>query len=453
MNIKNLSYKNEIFIFFALLLLGIAYRILTADYISYGGDAIYKWFQVKRLLHGLNFTGWDTLYPVWNQHTSRWAINGVVYAFQYLFGTHPLVMYACVFFMFSLSLVFLFLILRKIGNIYFTITSCLLYIFYPVMYAIGSQLLPGIFSITYILISIYCFIIYIEQKKLMFFSLHAFFVFLAYSSKITNIFFVPVFMVFLYKNRPKSLSVFYLMILLVLFLVESAIFYLISDGILLFGKLSCIMQGHGGGGDIQLNHVFSFMIFFERWIQLPFSWKFLFFASLISSIYIVIKPKKFSITLIASLLVTFVFFETFAIKSLHPVKIAEPIRVRYLSAILPLMIISFNYICNKFLVKQKSFLNKTIYICLICAIPILYYNEIHILSNNLYVTYMDEKEINESFSKNASLQFDNKKKAYRYMYVFLRDQYVFSADGNEKIFVNEINDGQNSFYKLTENMP
>ncbi|WP_176724125.1 ArnT family glycosyltransferase [Desulfoplanes formicivorans] len=448
MNTCKFSYRHEMQIFFVLFVIGIFYRILTADYISYGGDAMYKWFQVKRLLYGFDFTGWDKYYPTWNQHTSRWAINGVTYIFQYVFGTHPVVMYLCVFFMFSISLIFLFLISLRINGVYFATTSCLIYIFFPVMDAIGSQLLPGIFSITYMLIAIYFMILYVERDKFAFLFIHILFVFLAYSSKITSVFFIPIFMIFLYKKKKKSLPLMYALSLIVLFFIEVTAFYFVSDGSLVLGKMSCIIQGHGRGGDIDLNHMFSFMTFFERWIKLPISWKLLFFISLLSSLYILKKFRNSWISFIAVLCLCFVFFETFAIKSINPIKIAEPIRVRYLSVILPLMILMVNYVlCNIFLL-QKSFIRKAVYVLLICAIPILYFKEIHLVDNNIYKVYIDEKIINSSFENNKPEIFENKKKAYRYLYVFLKDNYVFSNSSGELLMVKNSYNGTNNYYEI-----
>ncbi|MFA7156786.1 MAG: glycosyltransferase family 39 protein [Bacilli bacterium] len=418
-------FKNEFYSIFLIVMISVLYRILTATCISSGGDAFYKWFQVKRWLYGFSFDGWAPLYGTWNHHTARWAITFPTFIFQYVFGTNPIVYYLVVIFFITGATIYLYKIALNIFGLYFAFSTSLLFIFFPVMGTVGSQLLPSVFSCFYMLASFYFIIILLDKKDSRYVLFSAIMLFFAYSAKITNLFFIPGYIYILYKTKNfKNIKLFF-GILFALFLLENILFYIYSDGNLLFGKIECIFNGHLGGNDISFKDKYSILYFFSRWINLPISWFLLFVISIPISIYIIFRRETTKkIKYVVFIYLSFIFFETFAVKSIFPLKIAEPFRSRYLSITIPFMLLIINYVIISYIkhLRKKSAL---FYIFLIFFIPFMFNGSIFIRNNNVISTYAYYKKINKYFFEGYKIFFLSKNELYRFVYVFMDDKYIF----------------------------
>ncbi|MFA7156724.1 MAG: hypothetical protein WC123_03430 [Bacilli bacterium] len=429
-----LFMKNRFVLLMLIIILSVAVRYLTATDISSGGDAFYKWFQVKRLIYGFSFEGWPPLYGVWNHHTARWAILLPVFIFQYIFGTNPLVYYLLMVTVSTVATLLVYHIAKEISGLFLAVTSSLIFIFFPGIGKIGSQLLPSMFSCVYLLGSLYFLLKFLSNKHHLFLFLSAILFFFAYSAKITNLFFIPAYLYALYKHKKYFIC--FIVILICLYVFETYLFWYFSDGKILFGKLECIMNGHLSGGEVNFDVTNNFLYFFKRWFHMPISWKILFFLTIVASFFIIFeKNNSLDVQLIVFAFFAFILLETFAIKGITPLKIAEPFRTRYLFILVPFMILITNYFIEKKIYRYKKTKFIT-YAFFISILPFIF-NEYRPFPGSIYSSHNYFKKINNYYVENYRVIFSDRKEFYRMLYVFLDDKYFLNMHGNDKLSIKQ----------------
>jgi len=322
---------------FILIILTIFTRIVAIQIIETGGDAINYWFHAKKFLLGLP-------YGNLSHQTTRFGMIIPIYLVQKLFSAHPLVYYTAP----LLFSIFQTTLLYKIGIMIHSrraaFLSCLLIIIFPTLIRTGTQILPGTFSPTYILLSIYLFLKYsrTENKKYLYLILSALSLFIAYETKITNLFFMPgiALAIWIDSKKIKDVIIFG-SILLSLFLIETFLYSHFAGFSL--GRLEAIMNVHFQ--DTAHLVSMSFPDLFQRYTSLGIYYKIPFILFAVSSIILLknnkIKEIKYSILIAGS----FFFCITFAVKSINPIVPAEPFQQRYFCAALPIVMFIISYSC------------------------------------------------------------------------------------------------------------
>ena len=335
-----------------LLLVGftIIIRFITLQIIEDSGDQFYYWASAKSLYYGLKIYVFDN----WS---SRFGIVLPVLFFQKLFGLHPLNYYSAPIFMSILQTIFLYKTAEMAHNRNTAIFATILMIIYPQMLRNGCQILPGIFSATYVIIAFFFLFKFIDAKKnkIIFLILSALFMFIAYESKITNLFFLPGFFItiYLYNKNFKHLFIF-AFILLFLFFIETALYSMLTE--FTFGRLDVITSNHFQKINSKAVSIFGL---FYRYIRPGPHFTLAFIYYLFASHFILKNKYDIKIKGIVFASLSFFFLLTFSLRSIYPIKLAINSHFRYFVAVQPMMffVISF-FTVERFYVKNKNVLNK-----------------------------------------------------------------------------------------------
>ncbi|MGB4270302.1 MAG: glycosyltransferase family 39 protein [Spirochaetota bacterium] len=325
-------------VLFLILLFGIFFRLLTVTTIETGGDAANYWFAAKSLLYGLPYT--------LNHHTVRFGMIIPIMMSQCIFGTHPIVYYIMPLLFYVLQIIFLYRIVVRAYGINLAFACSLLLIFMPKMFSHAVQLKPDGFLAAYILISVWFIFKFYDTDKYSYWHLlaAALFMFMAYLTKETSLFFLPGMALCIWMMKKKfKYVVFFGSILFILFLCETTLYYLLAD--IHLGRAQIVAGSHLGSGNLlALPSVWSLL---SRYIELNVFEKIYFFTYLASTFYILIRIKKIKpdITVLSLIIIPLIFFIllTFAVKSVSPIVPAMSFNPRHLVPAAPFMIFVIAY--------------------------------------------------------------------------------------------------------------
>jgi hypothetical protein len=208
-------------------------------------------------------------------------------------------------------------------------------ILFPYMVRAGSQVRPEVFSITYILLTIFVFVEYIEReyRELVPLMWTAVWIFLAYQAKITNLFFLPGFLVaiLVYKKNLRH-ALILAGVLFFMYLAETSLYAIFTE--YKMGMLEIITQKHFSSDDPFI--LDTFWGFFMRYApsKLQVYWQIPFLLFLGAGLVTMIRGKDRSVGAIAIAAFSFFFCITFEAKSFSPITPAEQFINRYFSAVL-----------------------------------------------------------------------------------------------------------------------
>lgn len=331
-------FSDENIVLLLLVFFGLFFRFLTMTNIETGGDAANIWFAAKNLYYNLP-------YGI-SHHTARFGMIIPVYLSQLVFGTHPVVYYIIPLLFFVLQVVFLFKIAVRAYGINLAFVCSILLIFLPKMFSHAIQIKPDGFCAAYILICVYFLFKFndTEDRPYLYLFIGALFMFMAYMTKETSLFFLPGLALCIWVMKKKfKYVVFFGSILFALFLGETFIYY-ITLGLKL-GRAQIITGSHLESGNLQaLPSVFSL---FGRYTALNAFEMIYFFAYVISTFYLLLRAKKLKMNsaLQSLIIVPLAFFIllTFAVKSINPVVPAMSFNPRHLVPAAPFMIFVISY--------------------------------------------------------------------------------------------------------------
>jgi len=317
------------------------FRLLTMQMINVGPDEIDYWYCAKILFSKIP-------YGELNHRNIRWGIILPTFLIQRIFGTHPIVYIFGPVILSCLQSYFTYDLGKRLFNRGAGILAVLLLTTFPYMIRTGSQIRPGIFSLTYLLVAFWVIV-----RNLDAFQTEkgwrgsviaaAAMVFCAYQTKITNLYFLPFFAVTIYTIAAKRLKP------LVMFLVLLAAAYLIEHLLYLFvtgahcGRLSIITRTHLDPGYIEEFEHNTFLGLFDRFnnTDFPLLWKLGFLFYFLASGFLAFRwkgdDKRLWNRLFLLLVISFTLFLTFAVKSIRPLVPLEPYQNRYFTPILPWM--------------------------------------------------------------------------------------------------------------------
>ena len=236
-NKKKITYVDW-WVIAALVVFVLCFRLLTIMMINTGVDERDYWQSARAMTQGLP-------YPELSHRTTRFGVILPVAGAQVLLGVHPNVYYVLPILNCMVQVGLAYAVgLRLRGRLTGFLAALGLALF-PYMIRAGSQVRPEIFSITYLLAAIYCLVNYLDSnnQRLRPLAWASAWLFLAYMTKITNLYFVPgfLFAIIYYKRRPLH-AILLSGILFGLFLVETGLYATLTSYKL--GQLAIITQKH-----------------------------------------------------------------------------------------------------------------------------------------------------------------------------------------------------------------
>ena len=433
---KNIHHKAWLELFF-LCGLVFLFRLYATVPVENSGDSFVKWFETKRLFYGLEYSRLD-------HHTMRWSINFLTLLCQKIFGAKPSTYYLPSAFAATMAAFFIY----RIGIILYGrplgIMALLLFSLHPVIIQAGSQLFPGIFSMSYVLGSVYFLLVYQGKKKSYYLILSAIFLFLAYGAKLTNLFFLPGILIYLYWSTKKIGPILtYLTILLVGFILET----IIIDGLLgnfsLLGRLA-LTSGHLNIMQTGLEGEKTLWGILTRWQMLP-SYMYLHtMTGFFAAFYFVTQRKKYSKdSLLALSFLSFAFGISFGLCSLHPVHFLLPHMPRYLNITIPFTLLLTLSLAGK--INEKKYIILT-FLLLALPLPSALANLIHSpLHRQFYKINDFQKKVMMNLQRGYGYIFFNEKNARLYRAMFIDDDLSLGLHGKDVIKIYIIQPGRTSY--------
>jgi hypothetical protein len=336
--------RADLWVLLGLVLLVIAYRVLTTPMIETGGDAAVHWYYAKAWLAELADG------HIRNHHAARFSINTLTAAFQAVFGTDLIVYYLPAFSMSVAQVVLVYLLARRVSGIWPAVLACLFVIMHPLLVRNGAQLLPGIFCGTYVIAALYMLSrSFGPQQGRIETNIvgAAVLIFCAYLSKEPNLFFVPACLLAVWgiRHSRRDLGLF-IVALGALGLAEYIYYLLMVDGAWL-GRLSVTM-GHLGSM-AALEELSSDDVALT-WLDLPLrryapsragglASAAAFYTACLAATYLLLRERRLDATrsLVAYALLSYVLIDAFAVIRLDPLTPVQKFHARYLAVLVPLM--------------------------------------------------------------------------------------------------------------------
>ncbi len=406
------------------------FRLYATIPIEDSGDSFVKWYETKRLFYGLPFSRLD-------HHTMRWGINFLSLFFQKIFGTQPSIYYLAPAFTAAGAAFFIYQIGLLLHGRLLALSAMLLFSFHPVIINAGSQLFPGIFSIFYVLGSIFFLLIYENNRQKKYLICSAVFLFLAYGAKITNLFFLPAILLYiLFILHEKKAIFIYFGILFLGFCIETAWIDSILGDYSLPGRLA-LAGGHLNFMQSGSAKVAFLSAIFKRWEILP---NYMYLHSIIgfvAAFYFLNHRTKFpKETLIALCYLSVSFLITFAISSLDPIQFLLPNRPRYLNVTIPLSLLLTLRLAT--LLGQYKYIVVTT-LLLAAPYPI---KLVHLIQSpthrQFYKINSHKQQIMNLLNKGYCLAFLREKHARLYRAAFIDDNYALGIDAKKTVHIYKV---------------
>lgn len=412
--------KSGYYMVFALLFM-LIFRFVSLQLLDDSGDSKYYMEHVKQLLSG-------TEPYEFNHWSARFAVILPVALVRVLTGGAAIGAYILPV-LFSLIAAFLVIkIARLMDNEEAGFIAVILLAVYPGMIRSGSQILPGIFSMVYLLAALYFILFFVFKKpRVGFVILAAVFVFLGYETHIINLFFVPGFALIILLNMEEEKSckaiALFCGVLFALFVAETMCYHFFTEFPL--GRLDVIRGSHLSENQ-SLRPAAVWELFF-RFVRPGPVFVIFFVLSLWYAVKCVLKKDRIIISLYLPVCVFFIIM-LLALKSLVPLVPALPFNARYLDVSVPFIILFGSFFITSFLNgglskdKQKRLFSIAGCIILIAAVFIFRSNVIHhpLINMNRADIVIDKtitagiplvysREDSDNFNRSKELGLDKKR--------------------------------------------
>ncbi len=305
----------------------LAVRLVHLQYVENDNDAIHKWEMVRKFIHGAPI-------GVWDHHAARFAINIPTYLVQLILGADPRGYYVLPVLMGVLQPLFVFLVGRRTLGPAAGVLAAALVIAFPEMERAASQLLPAVFSGTYLTLLLWALIRHHEQPRTGWVLLAGSFLTLLYFTHLTNMYFLPGVLVATWMTRRRLTDVFWLLLPLgVCFTIETAVYAAFTDYTL--GRYSIVSATHFKGTKPPLTVDKAVSRFVD--VQLP--WRLALYALPMAGLGVVAFGKRSDRFAVVILISMFVML-------LYPIRgssrgIAISMHQRYMSPMIPLIMLVF----------------------------------------------------------------------------------------------------------------
>jgi hypothetical protein len=323
----------ELLVLLSLLVFFVWVRFLTLEPIEIGGDAIQKWFFVRRWAYQSPFEGTQ-----WNHHFTRMGDNVPVFLIQKIFGTAPWVYYVGPSLAFLAAAFLVYVVGKRLsGRVTGVLAAIAVTAFGPMRRA-ASQMVPSMFSCMYVMLATYFLVRYVQsnsEKRWRWLVFGALALFGGYLSHESNVFFVPGFacIIWLYGRNLRHVLLF-LGVLLGGFLLETAMYASLTD---FPSRLHITMQTHlGGSPGLKIEGVWGLLGRF-RTQDFGRDFRLYFYFWPFAALGIALFSRSSLTRLIALLPFSFLFLTTFLVRGVDPIRTLTSFQSRYLVAAVPLI--------------------------------------------------------------------------------------------------------------------
>ncbi|MBW2455347.1 MAG: glycosyltransferase family 39 protein [Deltaproteobacteria bacterium] len=316
-------------------LVGLAVRLLTLEAPELGGDALSKWHFLRQLAHGFDFSTASL-----NHNHARWGVNWFPYLVQRTLGTNPLNYYVAPVTLSVGAACLSYLIGKRFGGRAVGVVAAIMFIESDAMVRAGSQLIPGVFSTFYVLAMVLCQLRYSEAKgraRWTWLVAGAVIAFLAYLTKIDNLYFVPgiVLAMWLTHRRKRDVAV-YCLLLFAMFCGETLFYQLATTA---EHRIGIIMAKHATFR-VSKREIDSLWQLFDRYGDtLGTSAALIFYFFLAAAIWALTWARTGALWAVLLPASSFLLLTTFLLRGWDPLTMWSAFHERYLTPSFSLLII------------------------------------------------------------------------------------------------------------------
>jgi hypothetical protein len=296
-------------------------------------DAARKWGAARALLHGDSLARFD-------HHTARWAINVPVLLVQVVFGDGAIVHYFPTLLFCVLHAWLTLGIGKQLGGTAVGVFAVLLTTLLPAMRFAGSHLLPTVFESTYVLAALYCLLRAGSTGGVAWLCASCLGMCAAYFAKETTVFFLPGLAAGVWLGRRSWRQAAAYVAGFGACVALETLVYRVTLGVPL-GRLSIVQRYHFSVEKLK-QPITSVADLLGRYLEFRFGFRELFYAALAVSLVLVVcsfRARRLPHVALTSTWLSawgFILANTFALKSLTPPRLAQPLNERYLHAAAPL---------------------------------------------------------------------------------------------------------------------
>jgi len=311
-------------VFLGIVLVSVAVRLITAEYVDIGGDNSEKWRQVHYLVEGLGYTQWY-------QQTVRWAILLPLAGLMKTFGLNPVLMYVQPVLYSSLSAGLIYLIGKKLQGQTLGVTAALAVIVFPQMAQTGSQLWPGVFELFHICLCIWLILIWLDTDSTPILLLAALSFFIGWGCRVTMIYAAPGLALLLFlPTRRLGPPILFFCIFGVLCILEWMVFWRLTGNPM--GRIGVISATHlqTAGLGIPLGEYLLNIKAIVKLKGLMVIWV----LCLIAAVHNAVAGES-RWRALGLLYLIHAFLLLYMISSLSPLKLAMPVGTRFWGVIAP----------------------------------------------------------------------------------------------------------------------
>jgi hypothetical protein len=305
--------------------------------VEVGGDAVEKWQFVRQWHYANDFSQGE-----WTHHMARMGVNVTTWFVQKLFGTSWRSYYIGPFVTAALQVPFIYLVAKRLGGRFGALLAVLLILFMAMVHRSASQLLPDGYQGTWAIIACYLYVRFLEaegrtrQRYLLALGVASF---IGYLAKETFVFFYPGFVLAVWLARRSWRDVaWFCGILLAGLVLETAAYTIFTD----YHSRWAIVRGthliEVDEAEVEAAGM-RFADLFKRFDELHNATKYLLFFSLGAALWQAVlreepKPLARGVALVG---ISYIFFVTFAIRSISPLDVLQGFDPRYMEPATPLM--------------------------------------------------------------------------------------------------------------------
>ncbi|MEX2445111.1 MAG: glycosyltransferase family 39 protein [Alkalispirochaeta sp.] len=319
------AVRQERITLWAVIIASVLFRLLMLQSINEGPDEVDYWFAATRLFS-------DLPYPEIMHRTIRWPIIVPTAVAQLVTGIHPAMYYVIPLILSPIQAVLIYCLIRRHAGRTPAVIGVVLLLAFPYLIRSNSQIRPEPFVLVFLPAMWLAFDRYLHTGRRRALAYAATWLFIAYLTKITSIYFLPgMLFVIVWAHRhdlrrAATDALFFGGILLVGYIVEHSLYALPADQSL--GRLGIIMGTHVPG-TVREDALASFWELFNRYRFefLPVPWHLLLLGGLSA---IVVEWKRYPwMRAFVPPFLGFIVLMTFLVSSTDPLVPVEPFNNRY----------------------------------------------------------------------------------------------------------------------------